>query len=589
MADKPAGSEHHLRDIEQLRQLLMAEERRKIEELESYLDDPRALARRIGAILPDAVQLSRTDGDRLARELAPTVQKILTETVKKDPRPLIAVLSPVIGAAIRRSVSESLQRMIQSLNQILEHGFSLRGLKWRIEALRTGKPFSEIVLLHSLVFTVEQVFLIHRDSGLLLRHLTAEKVDEQSGDTVSAMLTAIQDFINDSFNRSGSGELSSVRLGELTLIIEQGPHAVIAGVVRGIVPPELPQVFRQAIDDIHRRLGPELQRFDGDTAPFDAAMPDLEACRRSCYRRPATKPSPALVLIAAALLVTAGVWIYGHVRSEQQWKRYLEALDGQPGLVVTDARREEGKYVVEGLRDPLAPDPGQLLTGTGIKPDHVVGHWEPVYILSDAFTLRRARQVLQPPSSVILQVNDGRLSAKGDASHAWVTAAHRNAPLIAGVKSFDASGLRDLDEKRLKQLVSEVGKYTISFSIGSDNVDIGQETTLRQLAAAVGRLQHQARILGKRIRVVLTGYADPSGPADLNRRLIRRRTIAVRRSLTRLGVDPGLLETNAGSIPEAQTARLGQQRPQVGVTVRLRDDRTPFEASFRQPPVPTIP
>ncbi len=576
MADKPAGSEDQQQALEQLRQLLMAQERHRIEQLERHLDDPRALARRISAILPDAARLSREEDGRLARELAPTVQQILTETVKRDPRPLIAVLSPVIGAAIRRSVSEALQRMIQSLNQILEHSFSLRGLRWRLEALRTGKPFSEIVLLHSLVFTVEQVFLIHRESGLLLRHLAAETVVDQNGDTVSAMLTAIQDFINDSFSRSDSGELSSVRLGELTLIIEQGPHAVIAGVVRGIVPPELPQVFRQAIDDIHRRLGPELQRFDGDTGPFEAVVPDLEACRQSRYRRPAAKPSPALAMIAAVLLVAAGVWTYGHVRSGQRWRHYLESLDGQPGLVVTDARREGGKYVVEGLRDPLAPDPAELLSDTGISPENVVGRWEPVYILSDDFTLRRARQVLQPPSGVTLQVHDGMLSAEGVAPHAWIVAARRNAPLIAGVKSFDASGLQDLDEQRLRQLVSEVEKYTISFSIGSSTVESGQKAMLRKLAAAAGRLQRQARVLGKKIRIVLTGYANPSGPADLNRRLIRRRTLAVRRALIRLGVDPVLLETNTGPIPEGQTARLCQQRPQVGVTVRAQDSRPPI-------------
>lgn len=576
MADKPADFEDHEQLLEQLRQLLMAQERRRIEQLERHLDDPRALARRISAILPDAARLSRDEDGRLARELAPTVQQILTETVKRDPRPLIAVLSPVIGAAIRRSVSEALQRMIQSLNQILEHSFSLRGLRWRLEALRTGKPFSEIVLLHSLVFTVEQVFLIHRESGLLLRHLAAETVADQNSDTVSAMLTAIQDFINDSFSRSNSGELSSVRLGELTLIIEQGPHAVIAGVVRGIVPPELPQVFRQAIGDIHRRLGPELQCFDGDTGPFEAAVSDLEACRQSRYRRPAAKPSPVLALVAAVLLVAAGFWTYGHVRSGQRWRHYLESLDGQPGLVVTDARREGGKYVVEGLRDPLAADPAELLSDTGISPESVVGRWEPVYILSDDFTLRRAQQVLQPPFGVTLQVHDGRLSAGGVAPHAWIAAVRRNAPLIAGVKSFDASGLQDLDEKRLRQLVSEVEKYTISFSIGSSTVESGQEATLRQFAAAVGRLQRQARILGKEIRIVLTGYADPSGPADLNRRLIRRRTIAVRRALIRLGVDPVMLETNTGPIPEEQTTRLSQQRPQVGVTVRAQDSRSPI-------------
>ena len=63
--------------------------------------------------------------------------------------------------------------MLESLNTTLEHSLSWRSLRWRLDARRTGKSFAEIVLLNTLVYRVEQVFLIHRPSGLLLQHLTA--------------------------------------------------------------------------------------------------------------------------------------------------------------------------------------------------------------------------------------------------------------------------------------------------------------------------------------------------------------------------------------------------------------------------------
>ena len=44
----------------------------------------------------------------------------------------------------------------------------MQGLKWRVESIRTGRPFAEIVLMHSLLYRVEQVFLIHRETGLVL-------------------------------------------------------------------------------------------------------------------------------------------------------------------------------------------------------------------------------------------------------------------------------------------------------------------------------------------------------------------------------------------------------------------------------------
>ena len=55
--------------------------------------------------------------------------------------------------------------MMESLNRTVEHSFSWRALAWRWTALRTGKPFAEIVLLNTLEYRVEQVFLVHAESS----------------------------------------------------------------------------------------------------------------------------------------------------------------------------------------------------------------------------------------------------------------------------------------------------------------------------------------------------------------------------------------------------------------------------------------
>ena len=94
------------------------------------------------------------------------------------------------------------------MNQTLGRSFSAQGLKWRLEAWRTGKALREVVLLRTLVYRVEQVFLIHRETGLLLQHVSAgPRRASQDADMVSGMLTAIRDFVQDSFGgkeRAGS-------------------------------------------------------------------------------------------------------------------------------------------------------------------------------------------------------------------------------------------------------------------------------------------------------------------------------------------------------------------------------------------------
>ena len=165
--------------------------------------------------------------------------------MRKDPKPLADAIFPIMGPAIRKSIAAALSGMVQSLNQTLSYSLSAQGLKWRWEALRTGKSFSEVVLLHTLRYRVEQVFLIHRETGLLLRHLSAGASVVQDADMVSGMLTAIQDFVKDSFTVGQGDQLQTMQLVDLTVWIEQGPLAILAGAIRGTAPQELREVFRK--------------------------------------------------------------------------------------------------------------------------------------------------------------------------------------------------------------------------------------------------------------------------------------------------------------------------------------------------------
>jgi len=174
---EPHGQTRRTSDpLEQLRQLLIGKERRQLDKLLESLDDSQAVAQRVSQVLPDAIRLRNARDRKLTDTLTPTVQDILTETVKKDPRPLVNALSPVIGAAIRRAVSEALRRMIQSLNQILDHSFSLKSLKWRLEAARSGRPFSEIALLHSLGI---RLVLVHGTRPQIEERLSLRGADMQ--------------------------------------------------------------------------------------------------------------------------------------------------------------------------------------------------------------------------------------------------------------------------------------------------------------------------------------------------------------------------------------------------------------------------
>ncbi len=273
-SDAPPGDDReHADDFAELVTLLVARERAQLAAIQARLDDPALRRRDVGEILPEVLLQHALDPD-LARALAPGVERAITTSVRQNPTPLADALFPVMGPAIRKAVASSLAAMVESLNRTLEQSVSWRSMVWRYEAFRTGKSFGEVVLLHTLLYRVEQVFLIERESGLLLQHVEAGHGQVRDVDMVSGMLTAIRDFVRDSFRVDKGDGLEALKVGELSVWIEQGPRAVLAAVLRGEAPRSFRERLQQAIEAIHLEFSEPLERFSGDSRGVRRRAPD---------------------------------------------------------------------------------------------------------------------------------------------------------------------------------------------------------------------------------------------------------------------------------------------------------------------------
>ena len=227
-----------------------------------------------------------------------------------------------MGPAIRKSITETLRSMIESFNEALEHSLSWRGIQWRVEAIRAGKPFAEIVLMHSLLFRVEQVFLIHRETGLVLNHVTAAAVLSQDPAVVAGMLSAIQQFVRDSFSSPREESLDSMTVGGLEVWIEEGPHAVLAAVIRGHAPADYRVSLKETLEAIERDLGSALDQFHGDAARFHAADGRLQNLLVTHYREKRETRSPKWQSQSASCCSRSLAGWIGYVTYEvHKWSR----------------------------------------------------------------------------------------------------------------------------------------------------------------------------------------------------------------------------------------------------------------------------
>jgi OOP family OmpA-OmpF porin len=553
-----------------LRHLLLGEDLAQLSELQDRLENRKRRATDLSQVLTESIALRAAKDKSLTRALTPTVQEALTSSVKKNPRTIVDAIFPVMGPAIRKSIANALREMVQSLNQALEYSLSLKGLKWRLEAARTGKSFAEVILSHTLLYRVEQVFLIHKETGLLLHHVTATAVVSQDADMVSGMLTAIQDFVRDSFGAHDGDGLEALEVGELTVWLEQGPRALLAAVIRGNAPQEYRAVLQEAIETIHLEQGEDLEEFQGDAAPFEASHTTLENCLRLQAEENEKKTSPLLMVAVVLVVFALGLWLFLSWQSSWRWNEYLTKLQAEPGIVVVSQEKRGGKYFITGLRDPLAADPAQILKTTKVDPQDVVGRWENYQASHPEFVIARATNLLQPPKTVSLKFDNGVLSASGLASQNWLHEARKLAKMVPAVTRFQEDGILDAG-KELDALKERIEKRTIHFELGSAEITSGQNEAIETLATDLIKLQELSHFLSKEFRLEVCGHTDLTGSERLNQRLERDRATNVIARLTSTGI-------NAHNLSPV-TARQARQRNEGSPDY---DRKVTFKALFAE-------
>lgn len=450
-------------DLTALKDLLLAREQQAIRQINNDLDDTELQTTRVKDVLPDALQRSYGDSrEALAAALDQPVFEAMKGSIQRDPGFFAEVLYPVMGPAIRRSIAQALKGLVQQINQTLEHSLTLKGMRWRIEAARTGVPFAEVVLRNTLRYRVEEVFLIQTGSGLLIQHLGRSAEDDKDADATSAMLTAIRDFARDTFDRDGDEDsrLETIDAGDHTLWLIHGPRAYLACAIRGVAPIGLRDELSRVLEGIHRVHANLLQSFAGDQTQAAPLRPLLEPCLQTELAEPETrkKPWPA-ILLGIALLGALAWWVYGLYQHNQDSKASFEhrraavdSLKTARGIVITEWQIGPDGVRVAGLHDPLTPAPQGLLERAGLAPEEIQTDFRAFQSTAPEAAIRRARQRLSPPDSVRLVLDDMQtLHATGMATIEWRERARLVATTVPGVAAYDDGALTDPDRLLLER------------------------------------------------------------------------------------------------------------------------------------------
>jgi outer membrane protein OmpA-like peptidoglycan-associated protein len=505
-ADLKPDSEYDQRpdELAELRALLLGQQLVELEALRKRLDDPELRADEISQILGQAVALSSKRDAGLQRSLYPIVERALKISIHKDPSIIVTSLAPIIGDAVRKAVANAFRGMVESLNFVMERSLSWESLKWRLEALRTGKSFGEIALLRSLRYKVQQVVLIQRGTGAVLQYVKAPGEGIREAELMSSMLTALGDFVTDAFDAKRSQELEAVDVGDFKLWVNHGPQALLAGTILGTPPPELKDVFARENELIHQQFAGALASFSGDASVFDAARPHLQNCLLGQTELPQKQSAWWLAALAVVLIVLVAIGFFA-IRRNARWNQYLAKLQSQPGIVVTGSQKSWGHYTLTGMRDPLAADPAQIAVESGIAPGSLETHFEPYQSLD---------------------------------------------PRFARPREFDS------EKQALEQQM-------VLFPVNSSALLPEQGMRLDAIEDHINRLQELAGELGQPVHVTIYGRADHTGAESKNTALSNERAQRVLEALRERGI-PSEMVTAVG-LGDSEPIRHGSPSYQLEV------------------------
>jgi OOP family OmpA-OmpF porin len=540
--------------LEQIRDLLFGEELNRIEEIQRENETTEIRIKKVAEVIAEAIVDRNRKDDLIGKALEPNIENAIQVSIKKDPIRLAEALFPIMGPAIRKAVSETISGMLNSFNLVLENSLSLKSLRWRWEAWRTDRPFSQVVLLNTLVYQVEQVFLIHQETGLLLGHAEYERAIVKDPDMVSSMLTAIRDFVSDSFDVKKDDQLASMKMGELTILIRQGPHAALATVVRGTPTSKLEKILSEQVETIHRLFGRELAEFNGDSSTFDRAGYLLEKCLLSQTSQDDEVKVPwKPILFFTGIVLAFLAWEARQFIDHNRWQEGISKLNNEPGIEIITSNASYNDYSAQLLIDPFAKSPTEVLGKKFIdkfSPDWSIS---PYLSLDRDITLLRANKLTNPPETVKTSLKNETLIFSGTASQDWIERINSFAGVIPGISSIDTSEVTSPNKpKRITdriektsndylQSISKVESIQFYFKVNTTNIIESQSTSFDTTIDIINSYIRHATENNIKPIISIIGYTDSSGSTEYNTQLSIQRAKYIHTLLTYYGISPDVL------------------------------------------------
>ena len=575
MSDKAPPSGLPDNSLEKIRELLIGRDDKFVQEKLKH--DAKGI---VTNVVSEALFDRETKDGSVNKVLVPLVEKSLHRSIEANSEKIVGTLYPLVGTLVRKAVSSFLVEFIERTNALIENSFSPKSISWRFKAWQAGVKYSEYVASQIYQYQVQQLLVIHRETGTLLHSISSDPEKEKDADLISSMLVAINDFVADAFGVTATeseNELGEIKTEDFTLLIKIGPQALLVAAVTGSIPPEVRGKLQQALEEFHQFYQQPLIHYEGDNAPFEGCETILADCLISERKESEGKRSKRMIGAVVLMVIFIALAILSFMRlSLSILKSELHELTPPPGIIVTDTYISNGIVHTKVLRDPISTSVDQWFSDNGIDAEKVTVIEEPFVSLKPSVVERKLETLVnQYPlneleSITIEKEENRRFLISGTVFNTTAIDLTQQISAIPGISavSVDTTALNvkpaynvddaALQKATLNRLVNKVSSQSVLFATNQEALSEVQLAKLETLANDIKRLLTLADKTNTVVSIVVMGASDNSGSTARNRTLSKKRADNVVSSLISLGVESDILiPVSLGELP-LQNASMGR-------------------------------
>ena len=278
------------------------------------------------------------------------VTPAISKGIAENKETMIDALYPIMGGMISKYVTQAIKELMETINKKIERGLSFENYKRKAKAKLSGVSEMELLLEESSGALISSLFVIHKESSLLIAEANLENKEINDAHMVASMASAIKDFINDWVKNSETkNEVQILSYGNATLYIESAGSVYIIAFLDAEPDYEQRTDINEFFAKIVKEYAPFFQKFDGDDSSNEIVTLSLKMEDYLYKQIPLSKeekknPAKMILVLLALLLLGYGTYLFNGWYIKNSLENTVYAQTGEQ-INISD---EGATYVLSG-------------------------------------------------------------------------------------------------------------------------------------------------------------------------------------------------------------------------------------------------